>query len=168
MKQIVAQEIQLHKRGFSTMKIAKKLGIPKNNIICNLRNHGILRKAPGRDTEEQVAKWFEKQGIKVERQRGDAPFDLLMMQEKYDVKSANIGKDHRYTFQIYDKSNHKGEKDLSQIDIFLLVLLSLDGKPMYKLKSCDLTAKYSLHIPEDIKKSKYNLQFIGYLEKIVR
>ena len=168
MKLSVAQEIYLHTdNGASVYESAELLGRKPNSVIHNLRRHKVLRRALGRDIEEEVAQWFEKQGLTVARQRGDAPFDILAGSERIDVKSANLsqnGNYPRYYFQLQDLSNRSTLKKFTlHLDSFLLVFLSEDNAPMYTLNPDDVLSKASISIPKNISNSKYPLQFIGYL-----
>lgn len=167
---VVDEMVRLHfEEGLSTSQIATRLHMKKNSVLVSLRNRGVLRKALGVDIEEQVAKWYEKQGFTIKRQRGDAPYDLLVANERIDVKSANAcysmnhGKIYgKYHFDIQHRNSM--QKDLGkELDWFLLVFLDRDGKPMYKVRSSDIADLTSLSIPESFN-TKHNLSFVGDLE----
>jgi len=172
MKISVSQEIYLHtKCEASVYEIGELLERKPNSVLVNLRNHGVLRKAMGRDIEEEVAQWFEKQGLEVKRQRGDAPFDLSINNERIDVKSAHLGDNNGYPiyrFQLQDLGKRVTVKRFSrELDSFIFVLLDEDNSPMYKLSSSDITNKVSISFPKNIFHSKYSLHFIGYLRSEV-
>lgn len=146
----------------STAEIAELTGTKKNTVISILRYRGVLRRAPGRDIEEEVAQWYERQGNCVLRQRGDAPYDLLINGKRVDVKSAHLSKDGSYSFAIRH-DERKSLKDLSaELDYFYLVFLSENGCPIYRLSSHDISVKRDLKI-HNIFNTKYPLQLLGYL-----
>ena len=151
--------IKLHTiNNLSTRQIAKKMGYKNyNSVIRLLKYHKVLKKSLGYDEEIKVFNWLKKQGLKVQRQRGDAYFDLLLNKEKIDVKSSNLNKDKRYSFQI--RNDYSLNKNLNLIDWFYLLF---DREILYKVKPSELIARRNLHISNP-DKSKYNLIYVGNL-----
>lgn len=164
MNSLVQQEIKLHTQdGLSVYQIADRLKQKKNTVLKNLQYYGVLRKNTGFNTEFLAEQFFKKQGLFVVRQKGDAPFDLIVGREFIDVKSASRGVDGRFTFQLQDIRARKEPKDFSNIDWFLIVFIEDElGNPMYKVRPTEINAKQTLCIknPEE---SKLPLQFVGYL-----
>ena len=168
------KQIKLYNQGFSMSEVAKLTNDTKNRVKAkffyyNSKNLLITNKPLGKDTEEKVAQWFEDKDWYVERQKGDAPFDLLINKQRFDVKSAHKTFSDRhspcYKFQLQDKTERKLDKNFeASLDWFLFVFLDEDGWPMYRLRPTDINIKYTLSIT-DIKNSKYPLQFLGYLER---
>jgi len=147
----------------STYEIGELLGVLPNTVICNLRYHGKLRKAQGRDIEEQVAKFFEdKHGYKVERQRGDARFDLLVNNMvRVEVKSSHLCKNGRYVFDLqHHKSSRKNYQN--ETDIVVFVFLDEPGRPMYTLHASDVPDIGILSV-KDPENSKHRLIFYNNL-----
>jgi hypothetical protein len=165
----INQEIKLSKQGFSSYQIGKMLNLTPAAVRANLRRHKLNKKGIGIIIEDKVEEWFTNNGYKVKRQKGDAFFDMSINGEKADVKCANISFDrfHNngfYKFQLCDMSNRSNYKDFNEIDYFLLVFLDIDGQPIYRLNSAEITAKNTLSIPEKLN-TKYGLNLIGYLQK---
>lgn len=159
---------KLYLGGLSSYQIGRKFNVKSDYIRTYLYRKGLLRKALGRDIEEKVAKWFEKQSIKVSRQKGTHPYDLMVGKERIDVKSAHLSCVNRvynyygYSFQLQDLTERRSEKNFEEeLDWFILVFLDEDGVPMYKVKPSDITAKRNLKIY--FGKSKLPLKFIGNL-----
>lgn len=161
--------IELHQQGFSTYKIAEELGIKQNSVYVRLKYWGVAREALGINIEKEVAVWFKEKGFDVERQRGDAPFDLKINGLNYDVKSAKLSINNNksrakcFRFLLADKRSSGHLKDFVKlgIDYFLLVF-KVDKFPMYLIRSEDLKGKQGLNIKSSIE-SKYNLVFVGNL-----
>lgn len=167
MKENVAQEVYLHTiKGLSTYKIAELLYGNQRAIRNNLYRHGVLKQALGRDIEERVAKYLEKKGSIVIRQKGDCSYDLLVNNKRVDVKSAHKtfagGKnDWAYFFDIKHKDAlytdyHKDKDEL------YLVFLDEPDCPIYSLDVNDIQVKCTLRITH-INNTKYPIKLIGYL-----
>lgn len=163
-------EIELHSEGGISVKaIAKLLGEKVNTVLVNLRNHGVLRRSAGRDIEELVAQWLEKQGKIVVRQRGDAPFDLLVDGKRIDVKSshAHINDKSRpnylmYQFVIFHRQRKFAKDYQKELDLFYLVFLNEEGRPIYALAPKFIKRKHAITVRyPNINKS---FTFIGNLD----
>lgn len=161
----VTNIISLHvDKGFSTSKIASMLDKKKNSVIAVLRYWKVLRSSPGRQEEELVAKHLEDKGYKIERQRGDAPFDFLCDGERVDVKSASLSLNtvsYRYVFEMIH--NDSPEKNIHKsVDYFLLVFKDIPRRPIYRLNSKDVSTK-KISFTKSLK-SKYLIELVGYLD----
>jgi hypothetical protein len=161
----VEYQIYLHTvKNLSTSQIANKLGMKKNTIIQNLRYHKKLKQSLGRDIEEKIAQWFEKNHIKIIRQKGDCSFDLLIFNQRINVKSAHFQKnEHQYKFAVVYK-NTKYVDYHKEVDYFILVFLDEPGIPFYSLKSSEVNVTSGITI-HNLFNTKYPLQFVGYLEE---
>lgn len=169
MRTITNEYKKLYSSGMSTYEIAKHLKKSPAAVRAVLRRWGFIKPSLGTIVENKVEKWLIGNGKKVIRQKGDAPFDMLVNGKRIDVKSANlcIQKNQKpcYKFQLHDGAN-SGEKDLSSyIDFFYLVFLGKSGTPIYSLDIEQVTANYTLSIP-DSNKTKYELKFMGFLGEI--
>lgn len=158
------QIIDLHQGGMSIYQIARKYGKKPNSVLQNLRYYKILKPALGRNIEEEVAKWYENQGIAVVRQKGDAPFDLWVNRETIDVKSASRGSDG-FSFQLQSLKERQLPKEfIKYIDWFYLVFVE-GNHPIYKVRPSDLMCTQTLKIKE-IGLSKYPLIYVGDLRGV--
>lgn len=153
----------LYFQGLSTSQVAKALGKTKASVKQYLYTRGLLRRALGRDIEEEVAIWLEKEGYHIVRQKGDHHFDLLVDGKKVDVKSSKVHFDksdgsYSYCFEIRHKQNLN--KDIADLDYFFLVFISETSKSLYKLRANEVKVKRILKI-SNIDKTKYKLKYIG-------
>lgn len=149
--------------GLSTYQIADILKAKPDTIRHSLWSRGMIKRSLGKDIEEKVALWLEDKGNIVIRQKGDAPFDLLVNDKKVDVKSAHRSTDRKYSFQLQCGKNRKELKDLGKhVDWFYLTFLDEARVPVYKIQAFLLEAKQTLHVSGPA--CKYPLVFVGYLE----
>lgn len=168
---LVDQEVYLYtQKNKSLLEISKLLNQKYDTVKRNLTYRKVIRKALGREIEEQVAKNLEKSGNIVLRQKGDFPFDFLLNHKKrVDVKSAHKSKDRkysRYCFQLYDGTAYgrKFQKNISEeVDSLFLVFLDEPNRPIYELSTSQLACKRNLTITEP-NKGKYSLRFINFLD----
>lgn len=158
---IVKEYIDLHNSGYSTSEIAKILDKKKNTVIQSLRKYGILRRALGRDVEDEVAIWTCHFASSCFKMPGDCPFDLLVNGVRVNVKSSSLGK-RGYSFAIRHKQSKSDYH--KHVDEFYLVFLGSPGRPVYRLPSSYVNVSYGIGIPVDISQSKYPLQFLGFLD----
>lgn len=163
------QYIKMYQQGFSTYQIAKKFNRTPANIALVLKYWGVPRRHLGDDIEIKVMNWLEDRGHEVIRQGGKSPYDLLVNNQKIDIKSAHEtydkwNKKYSYSFQLQSMPNRTYLKNFKkEIDSFYLVFLNEDKVPMYKLLSKDVEATQTLRIFSHLIK-KYPLKLVGYLE----
>ncbi len=155
--------IRLHtKEGWSTAKIARELNMKKNTIIWLLRNHKVLRKNMGYDTEMRVGEWLDSRGVFAIHQKGDAPYDYLIGKKRVDVKMSHKNKDGVFRFEIFHQTSlHR--KTSSDVDSLFLVFHDDLESPIYELAFSEVE-----HLPRgltirNVNHTKYPLQLIGYL-----
>jgi hypothetical protein len=157
--------INLYKKGLSINKISKLLSINRDRVRAILTYRGLTRLAPGRAMEKKVATFLEDRGHKVERQKGDRPFDLLVDGKRIDVKSAHLsGKfldGWRFEMQ-HDFSREKIHANF--IDEFYLVFMENENNRIFCLDSNEVHVKKMLRIPRSFN-TKYNLKYIGILRE---
>ncbi len=153
-------------QGASTAEIAELMGRTKDTVKRGLWGRGVLRPSLGKDIEQEVAAWLTRQGKRVVLQKGDAPFDLLVDDERVDVKSAHrskSGASWAYRFQLQDVTKRVSLKNFAyELDSFYLVFLDDDGAPVYRLKSVAVKIRCGLSVTH-IGRSKYPMQLLGYL-----
>ena len=165
----IKEEIRLHvEEGLSVYQIANILKQKPNTVLCNLRNHKVLKKSLGLKEQEKIAEWFEDKGHDVVRQRGDCRFDLLIHGHRVDIKTAHLSyvykKIHnikRYCFELKHKKTKNNEG--VECDYYILAFLDEPKIPMYLVVSNALIGLKKLSIRENLI-SKYPLKLIGYLE----
>lgn len=161
--------IEEHLSGDSTGTIAKRWKMRKNSIIVLLRYHKTLRRSSGRDVEVEVAAWSSRFARSCQCQRGDAPFDVRVNQERVDVKSASWsehgGPEGSYYFTIKHKDSNKDPK--AHIDSYFLVFLTKPGRPIYRLPIEAVDVSRTLRIPADLK-TRFPLQLLGHLDSPIR
>lgn len=148
--------------GLSVYQLAKVYGVPRVNINATLRSRGVLRRTLGYDVENEVYEWLKKKGMNLERQRGDAPFDILCDGMRVDVKSAHLSLGGRYYFAIVHEAN-KGKNYRDAIDYFYLVFLDKQNRPIYRLETTSVFVRRGLSIGDSMN-TKYPIELIGHLD----
>lgn len=164
---IGAQVTSLYTQGFSTRQVSRLLHITRASVNYWTKKKNIARVGAGILIEDRLQAWLIKNGHNVERQKKSAPFDLLVDMKKVDVKSARLrydkaNKRYTYAFQLQDKTERKTDKDFNLVDFFYLVFIN-EKSLIFKVPTNVIQAKYLLRIPSNLK-SKYPLQFVGYLD----
>lgn len=165
MNKSIQEQIELYTNGLSTYEVAKITGLRPSTIRSNIRRYGLMRTRWELETEEEVAKWFESLDSTVERQPGDAPFDMKVYGRRIDVKTAHKNIDGRYTFKLkYGQSLHK--KTIEDLDALLLVFMDIAKKPMFLVEFEDVQHLSGLALK--LESPKYPMQFLGYLDRSVK
>lgn len=155
-----------YRHGMSTYNLAKTIRLPVSSIRRYLYDKGLIRRAPGRDIEDQVVAWAKKKGHRVFQLAGDEPYDALVDGVRVQIKSANPStedKPHKksYRFEINHDLARNNNKPSDRFDELWLVLLpsrqivSLPARDIDRLKSI-------LSLPQSLK-TKYNYTMIGKL-----
>lgn len=156
---------RLYKEGLSTYKVARQLGLRPSTVQTYIRSEGLSRPAPGVEYERRVASFLLGRGLPVEHQSYTSPFDLLVGDQRIDVKAAHLsgkwGQGGRaYRFEL---SHHEAYKQLAaSTDFLYLVFLDKPGSPIYSLRATEVTAKRMLTIPSSLN-TKYPIALVGHL-----
>lgn len=154
--------IKMYAKGKSTRQVADKLGLKKNSVLWYLRSKGLLRKNIGYEIEQKVGDWLIKKGLTIERQRGDAPYDIKCAGRRVDVKGAHIGKTGYYHFRVqYHQSIHK--KTSYDLDELLLVFQDEPNLPMYILPFSEIENNLR-GFAVNLVSPKYPMTFLGFLD----
>ncbi len=97
--------IKLREDGYKYREIIDKTGKCRSSVSNTLRNEGLTKggenkSEKGIKAEEFVKEYFENNGLWVEQQEYDAPFDMLVNGYEVDVKSRTSKNGNSYFFSL--------------------------------------------------------------------